>query len=226
MKRSLLGLALLFSGGQNAWAQDLPQTAELQYSVTYGGLPAGSATLSWQQQQANYQIHMQLKPVIGPRLQYVSRGKLTAQGLQPLEFYAERSGKTRERAQFDWVKQTLQFGKDFDKTETLQAQAQDVLSVTFQLAHWAKNQQTLQVSTGKKTYLNQVQSKAPSVFVLGSQKIAVKVLASRDPDGDFTEFWFAPDWQQLPLRIVRSDEGKLIDQRLTSLKINGQQRLP
>lgn len=235
----------LFSGGQNgelrpSLAQTLPmisparanpvisilpKDAELHYSVTYGGLPAGTAALAWRQDSSHqYQMSLQLRPVIGPRLSYFSQGTMTAHGLRPDAFYAERSGKRREQAKFDHIANTIHFGKDLEKNEQLDLYAQDVLSVSFYLAQLGKKppSQSFQVTTGKKTYRNQVRIKGDKALTLGAKKIPVFVLESRDPDGDKTEFWLAPDWHNLPLRIIRTDKGKTIDQRLSALKIDQQ----
>jgi hypothetical protein len=61
----------------------------------------------------------------------------------------------------------------------------------------------------------------------GSGKIRVIVFRAKGED-DITEFWLAPDFSNLPVRISRIDKSKRVELRAVLINVDGteQWRLP
>ncbi len=216
--------ALAALAAQNA--KRFPQHATLVYEVYYGNFLAGLGDFDWQLDGSHYRIDVLLRPIIGPRLHYQSLGSVTATGLRPDEFIAERGGKRRESARFDWGSKTLTYGNEGDKTAPLETGAQDIISVAFQIAlkGGATLDKPVQITTGKKVYTYPVVTVGDSDVMVGDTRVPA-VLARSQGDGDTTEFWLAPQYNNLPIRIRRRDEDKVLDQRLIKLVIGNETKL-
>ena len=118
-----------------AFSRQFPPAARLTYEVYYGALLAGLAEFDWQQDNGRYRLEVRLRPVFGKRLGYLSEGRITAGGLTPDRFEARKGGELREQAEFDYQAGILRYGRDLPLQETaLQAGAQDIVSVAFQIA--------------------------------------------------------------------------------------------
>ena len=216
--------ALAALAAQNA--KRFPQHATLVYEVYYSNFLAGLGDFDWRLDGTRYRIDVLLRPIIGPRLHYQSQGSVTATGLRPDEFIAERGGKRRESARFDWDSKTLTYGSEGDKTAPLEAGAQDIISVAFQIAlkGGATLDKPIQITTGKKVYTYPVVTVGDSDVMVGDTRVPA-VLARSQGDGDTTEFWLAPQYHNLPIRIRRRDEDKVLDQRLIKLVIGNETKL-
>lgn len=203
-----------------------PQQALLRYEVFYGNLLAGLAELNWQQQGVHYQLQLRLQPVFSRPLLYQSEGQIEKNGLKPQRFYGERKGHVREQAEFDYAQQQLRYGAQLEHLSPLPDAAQDILSVAFHIALQGASvlQQELAVTNGRKLYHYPLTVIGEATFTLESHSIPVFHLASRT-DQESTEFWFAPQFANLPLRIRRHSPELTLDQRLIFLSINGETQL-
>lgn len=203
-----------------------PQQALLRYEVFYGNLLAGLAELNWQQQGVHYQLQLRLQPVFSRPLLYQSEGQIEKNGLKPQRFYGERKGHVREQAEFDYAQQQLRYGAQLEHLSPLPDTAQDILSVAFHIALQGASvlQQELAVTNGRKLYHYPLTVIGEATFTLESHSIPVFHLASRT-DQESTEFWFAPQFANLPLRIRRHSPELTLDQRLIFLSINGETQL-
>ena len=203
-----------------------PQQALLRYEVFYGNLLAGLAELNWQQQGVHYQLQLRLQPVFSRPLLYQSEGQIEKNGLKPQRFYGERKGQVREQAEFDYAQQQLRYGAQLEHLSPLPDAAQDILSVAFHIALQGASvlQQELAVTNGRKLYHYPLTVIGEATFTLESHSIPVFHLASRT-DQESTEFWFAPQFANLPLRIRRHSPELTLDQRLIFLSINGETQL-
>lgn len=203
-----------------------PQQALLRYEVFYGNLLAGLAELNWQQQGVHYQLQLRLQPVFSRPLLYQSEGQIEKNGLKPQRFYGERKGQVREQAEFDYAQQQLRYGAQLEHLSPLPDTAQDILSVAFHIALQGASvlQQELAVTNGRKLYHYPLTVIGEATFTLESHSIPVFHLASRT-DQESTEFWFAPQFANLPLRIRRHSPELTLDQRLIFLSINGETQL-
>ena len=203
-----------------------PQHALLRYEVFYGSLLAGLAELNWQQQGADYQLQLRLQPVFSRPLLYQSEGQIDKNGLKPRRFSGERKGQVREQAEFDYTQQQLRYGAQLEHLSPLPEAAQDILSVAFHIALQGASvlQQQLAVTNGRKLYHYPLTVMGEATFTLESHSIPVIHLASQT-DQESTEFWFAPQFANLPLRIRRHSPELTLDQRLIFLSINGETQL-
>nr|MBP8814685.1 DUF3108 domain-containing protein [Laribacter sp.] len=204
-----------------AFSRQFPPAARLTYEVYYGALLAGLAEFDWQQDNGRYRLEVRLRPVFGKRLGYLSEGRITAGGLTPDRFEARKGGELREQAEFDYQAGILRYGRDLPLQETaLQAGAQDIVSVAFQIAlrGAAAFAEPVQVTTGKKVYRYPLEAVGESPISVGDREIN-SILVKSQARGDTLEFWLAPDYHNLPLRIRFRDDDKTIDQRLIKLVI-------
>lgn len=199
-----------------------PDAARLEYALLSSGLQLGRGEMNWQRSGADYRIVTTVKPLIGPTLRYEVHGKVGRNGLQPQRFSASRNEQPREYARFDWAAGVLDYGDKEAKQAPLQPGALDWLSLAFELG--LRGEQpvaaTRQVTTGKKVYQFALQLAGETDFEAGGGTLRALVLRARN-DKDLIEFWLAPDFANLPIRIMRVDNDKRFELRATLIEFNG-----
>nr|WP_199064452.1 DUF3108 domain-containing protein [Chromobacterium sp. ASV5] len=202
--------------------KDFPKTAVMGYQAYWGSVLAGSGQLDWRRGNGGYRLEVRFSPVIGPKLRYVSQGGLSRRGLAPDSLQAYRNDQPRESARFDWQAGQLRFGDKGDKQTELRAGAQDVFSLAFQLGlkGGKLGSEAIQITTGKKVYEYPLVPGEGTEYDTGAGKIRVIVFRA-EGDGDVNEFWLAPDFANLPVRILRIDKDKRIDLRAMRIDVNG-----
>ncbi|WP_287881385.1 DUF3108 domain-containing protein [Aquitalea sp.] len=206
-----------------------PARAKLGYQTFYNGAMVGSGGLDWQHDGQRYTLEIRFNPLVGGNLRYLSQGSLDKHGLQPDSLQAWRGSDAKESARFDHAASVLHFGEQGDKEVALRAGAQDVFSLAFQLG--LKGGQLgsapLQITTGKKVYDYPMTPSGETDYDTGSGKIRVIVFRAKGED-DITEFWLAPDFSNLPVRISRIDKSKRVELRAVLINVDGteQWRLP
>ncbi len=214
-------------GAENAQLvvdRHFPRDAQLDYEVYYGRFLAGFGQIRWTQPDAHhYQLALTLRPVIGPRLDYLSHGQVGKSGLVPDYFEAKRQEERREYAEFDWAQGVLKYSQG---SEPLQAGAQDILSLAFHigLRAAAALDTPFQITTGRKVYRYPVHLTGEKTIQIGREWVRV-LIASSVNDEERTEFWLAPDYHNLPVRIVRDTPDMHLEQRLHQLIVAGEVRL-
>lgn len=199
-----------------------PAAARMQYGLYLSGVLLGSGEMRWQRDGGNYSLITDVTPVVGPKLRYEAVGSITPQGLRPESFKATRNGEPREYARFDWAAATLAYGDKEHKTEPLQRGAQDWLSLGVQLALHGKKMSDapIQITTGKKVYRMALRPEGETDFDTGAGAIRAVVVRVRD-EGELTEFWLAPDFANIPVRILRADKDKRIELRANLIELDG-----
>lgn len=199
-----------------------PAQARMQYGLYLSGVLLGNGEMHWQRQDGAYSLITDVTPVVGPKLRYETVGNITPQGLRPERFKATRDGQPREYAQFDWAGGTLAYGDKEAKSEPLQAGAQDWLSLGVQLALRGKKMgdAPVQITTGKKVYRMVLQPEGETDFDTGKGVIRAVVVRVRQAD-ELTEFWLAPDFGNIPVRIMRVDKDKRIELRANLIEFDG-----
>lgn len=214
-----------------AAAAALPVDARIGYEVLYSGLPfrVGRAQQHWHAEAGRYELQTELVPVIGPRIRYVSKGRITEQGLVPDTFAEYRGDEStpRVRAEFDWAQHQLRYGPANDPhTAALEAGAQDVNALAFQLA-WLgdKAPGTLQVTTGKKVARYSFTSGSPERANVNGQNTPAHPWRSAAGDGH-TEVWVAPQYANLPVRVVRAQDDKQLELNARSIEFTPASREP
>jgi hypothetical protein len=192
----------------------LPARGMIRYRVDRGDREfiVGDSTHDWEIVDGTYRITSVsetsglvalFKPV---RIELESRGRLTAEGLQPEHFMIRRSGRdTKEKAEFDWVQMQVQVGNA--AAQPLDHGAQDLLSFYYQLGFLPHPEAggALPIATGKK-YLSY------RFEPLGDELIetpagSLRTLHLRVKDDTTTELWLAYDYLLLPVKIRHLDRN-------------------
>jgi hypothetical protein len=195
-------------------APRLPARGMIRYRVDRGDqeFMVGDSTHDWEIVDGTYRITSVsetsglvalFKPV---RIELESRGRLTAEGLQPEHFVIRRGGRdTKEKAEFDWVQMQVQVGNA--AAQPLGPGAQDLLSFYYQLGFLAHPEagNTFPIATGKK-YLSY------RFEPLGDELIetpagALRTLHLRVKGDTTTELWLAYDYLLLSVKIRHLDRN-------------------
>ena len=155
------------------------------------------------------------KPV---RVEYESRGVLTAQGLRPEQFRTVKNGKpTTENADFDWSTGVVHLARD-DSVRSIAPGAQDVLSLNYQLAYLPRLAEGVSVGvvTGKKYERYALDALGEESLDLPAGRF--RTLHLRAMTDSVTEIWIALDHQRLPVKIRFTDrKGERFVQLATEL---------
>jgi hypothetical protein len=198
--------------------KNLPRRGRIAYEMHYNlnqvPLLVGLTVQTWEAADNGYQLESRSEPVgmarltrFGPRT-YRSSGAVTERGLRPERFSANvvlRGKADESSAQFDWGKNTLQFGRaDDQKASALPAGSQDLLSFMFQLslAPPPRGRLSMPITTGTRfeTYDIDVLDEETISTPLGNLRtLPVKQL--RRPGRESIEVWLAADYHYLPVRI-------------------------
>jgi hypothetical protein len=204
----------------------LPARIDMRFELRYG--PAsGEQTLVW----VNEGTHYTLTSVAAAtgltglfyrgRFVQTSRGRITAQGLQPEMFWDQRGDK-RASARFDpdsgqglWEP-----ARGAPRSFVYPAGMQDALSLFFQLALTAPpaGAVSYDVFNGKKLrrYTYVVRGEETLDTALGA--LRTLHLARADIADERFETWLAIDRHYLPVRIVRSDDdGRVMEMLIRAI---------
>ncbi|MDN0073333.1 DUF3108 domain-containing protein [Crenobacter sp. SG2303] len=195
-----------------------PNTARLSYQVFYGRLLLGIGQITWQRGSGSYQLTLKANG-LGQRLRYESRGSLDGNSLKPDSYKAFRNDQPREHAEFDWAAGILHYADG--KQEKLEPGAQDLLSQTWQLALKGAQLGLTQITTGKKVYSYPLKPAGETVFDTGAGKMRAVVVRATSNENS-AEFWLAPGYANLPIRVIWIDPDKKLELRITAININEQ----
>ncbi len=220
MNKNILHAAIIAAAAAlaaPAFAADLPQSAELQYSGSYG-IPA---TMTFTRNGNSYKIVSNIKVPLY-RIRFESGGTISGNTLRPSYYKDIRGGKTYAEAKFSGGNVT--YGRAGEqKSEKVSGPTMDLFTLAWQLAaNDAKLPGGLKITNGKKLYnvggLNRVGS---SQFSVAGGRTEVNRYRIRRGD-DTVTYAFAPAFGNIPAQISYSDDGKNYDLKLTGIKINGQ----
>lgn len=214
-RKTVLAAALLALGAP-VFAADLPQSAELQYSGSYG-IPA---TMTFTRSGNSYKIVSNIKVPLY-RIRFESGGTISGNTLRPSYYKDIRGGKTYAEARFNGRQVT--YGKTGEqKTESVSGTTMDLFTLAWQLAaNDAKLPAGLKITNGKKLYsVGGLHKTGSGQYSFGGGKTAINQY--RVTRGDNTvNYAFAPAFDNIPAQISYNDDGKTYNLKLTGLKING-----
>ena len=202
-------------------AAELPQSAVLQYSGSYG-IPA---TMTFTRTGNQYTIVSNIKVPLY-HIRFESGGTIKGNLLHPTYYRDVRGGKVYAEAKFSQGKVT--YGKTGEqKTETVTGTILDLFALSWQLAATDGNLPTgIKITNGKRIYnvshLNKVGSS--DLFFSGG-KTPINQYRMRRGD-DTVNYAFAPAFGNIPAQIHYIDDGKTYQLKLNSLTINGQNMKP
>jgi len=150
-----------------------------------------------------------------------SRGIVSAEGLKPVEFLDERTGRNTARAAFDWEAKTitLQYKGD-PRTEPLPPRAHDRLAWLFDFAFApARKEVVFDLFDGK--------GQSRHVYALAGRERLKTPLGefealryARGNGEERTDIWFAVKFDLLPLRILMLEkDGTRYEQVATKISL-------
>jgi hypothetical protein len=213
----LLFIVACLAGAPGLQAAPLPHSADIRYEVRWGPATV-EATQQWRVTGKHYQLSTELKlPFPFTSRRYLSQGELSPQGLLPLRYDEFQIGDPvpRHQALFDAVAHQLRVGeppslkKSYPLDSRFPAQAQDLNALPFQLS-WLEQAAIglpLLVTNGKGAVQHRFEQRPSLPFVWQGQVLNTLRLVSHASDGDL-EVWLAPSLGNLPVRVVRSQDGK------------------
>jgi hypothetical protein len=210
----------------------LPKRGRITYTLLYGEVEhnVGQVVQSWEAGDGTYKLASDavttgIVEFFRPqRLRYMSRGRITAQGLRPDSFLMSRTrrGQTEAaRARFDWNARSLVYGNAREeKNAALAAGAQDVMSFIYQLALIppSPGRFPLAITTGFRfeTYEIEVRSEERIETPIGTLR-ALPVRQKPTPGEESIEVWLAAEYRYLPVRIRYYDrDGKPTGEQVVS----------
>lgn len=206
----------------------LPAQGMIRYRVDRGDQEfiVGDSTHDWEIVDGAYRITSVsetsglaalFKPV---RIELESRGRLTAEGLQPERFVIRRGGReTKEKAEFDWVQMQVQVGNS--AAQPLGSGAQDLLSFYYQLGFLPHPEAggTLPIVTGKKYMSYHFEPLGDEVIETPAGSL--RTLHLRVKGDTTTELWLAYDYLLLPVKIRHLDrKGDSFVQVATEIRLS------
>ena len=228
MKQLLNGFILLIFC-QIAFAA--PKLIRLEYNLTKNGKLVAKVQEKFTQDGKNYHIESVAKGVglyalMGQRKQ-ISDGKMTKAGLKPTRYQLIRPDNAKKSldTQFDWANNNLKMQLDDEIREAkLEAGTQDILSLMYQfvLAPPTKDSINLAVTTGKKlrSYQYQVQDKKTPLSTKAGKFSTLKLINAADEIDDQKQLFLAMDKQYIPVKIIINDDGDVLEQTLTRVRLD------
>lgn len=197
-----------------------PLRVEITYQVLHNGGPLAEVKHVLEHDGATYRLSETwngdgLLSLLG-EVRRSSRGRITTDGLHPVEYEDQRPRRPTAYARFNWEARTLtQEFRDGPRQQPLPPKAQDRLSFLFAPAFDTSGASPLEyhVADGKGV--------AHYVFdVAGRERLVVPAgefdalrLVKRGSDRKSIEIWLDAKRSQLPLRVlVVNQDGTRIDQ--------------
>ncbi len=150
-----------------------------------------------------------------------SEGVVTEKGLVPNYFFYQYGNNKAQTANFAWSDGVLQIrSAKGDKTESLVAGTQDLLSFMYQFMFMPPletTQITMTNGKGLRTYAYSFEGEEVINTKLGEFK-TVHLLTSGNEE-DKAELWLALDYQYLPVKIRKIEKnGSVIEQIITKIQ--------
>ncbi len=150
----------------------------------------------------------------------VSQGRVNKGGLQPEQYWLERSGRKQDAARFDWPHNQLALAGD-QPAQALKSQAQDLLSFPFQLALTVRENEpdfVFWVTNGRNLRDYNFHVIGLEAVSLPAQQLeALHVQGTRAGEGTL-DVWLDLAKSGLPVRIsTRDEKGKTMVLRLEGI---------
>jgi hypothetical protein len=184
-----------------AAAKRFPRDVKIEYLLM--GAPA---YLHWQLEQGRYELRLDV-PIPFNARRFISRGKIDRHGVMPENFieYRKQFETPRFDVRFDWDKEevTLIDGAN-QKIEPFAAGDQDLMSAALHLALMGGSQPKYDMAlfSGRKRYPEvKFELKGEAMLKIGGKDIPALLMSSRTGERQ-VDFWLAPDWHNLPVRMV------------------------
>lgn len=194
----------------------LPKKGRITYALYLGSdrFNVGRTVQTWELDDLNYRLGS-ISETTGVvelfgsrRLVYLSRGRLTAHGLQPESFLMSRTrrGRTEEaRARLDRDTKTITFGRTgAEQSAALAENTQDIVSFMYQLALAppVPGRVALPITNGYRYETHQIDVLAEETIdtPLGPLR-ALPIRQVRKPGTESIAIWLAVEYRYLPVRL-------------------------
>jgi len=200
-------------------AKVLPPRLDLAYKVYLGtqGFLIGEATYRFEHKGNQYRISTVAEArglaalFVRGRGKVESRGLITAQGLQPLEFAVERgSSDRRESAQFDWESGVVTLFDD--KTAPLEPPSYDPMTLMWQ-AYFTPPEaavQTLNLVTTRRIFNYTIEREGTERITWAQGEVDTERWHRRSEDGKVDAyFWVSPEmhYALVKMRVTATARG-------------------
>ena len=214
LSASLILLSLLT---QPALAADIPQSATLNFSGSYGS----PATMTFKRTGNQYTVAANIN-VPFYKIRFESGGTISGNQLNPSYYHDTRNGKLYASAQFSGNQIT--YGKAGEtRTEAVSGRVMDLFTLSWQLAFSdGKLPANLRITNGKKLYpVNGISRAGSSQTKIDGVQTTVQQFNVRRGD-DMVRYAFADQLGGVPANIQYNDGSKSYNLNLKSVTINGQ----
>jgi hypothetical protein len=209
-----------------------PQSVATSYDVYRNGLRIAVMNETFEARGADYRLVSESRAVgllalFKPdTVRFVSTGRITADGLQPLRF----EGKRREddprqvRGAFDWQAGRLSIEHDGRSEDfPVSRGAQDRLSILYQfmfLSPRPGQRLDFSMTNGRKLgqYQYLVQPNAEIDTPLGRLD-TLHIVKQHKPDETGTELWISPRHRNLAVKVLIEEDGVRYEQIATRIEI-------
>jgi len=208
-----------------------PQHVTVQYEMSRNGSVMADVVETLDHDGHNYSIDSEVRGrgiyMLLGTLKRISKGRVDAKGLQPLEFSDQRGGRAAVVAKFDWNRRVVVQEND-GKTESIDMSAagqgtlMDPLSMAYAFSFVPP--------AGKDILAARADGRGITPFrfaVVGTEKLqtpageimALHISKVRDgPEDKATDIWLSSERSLLPVRVlVVEKDGTRIDQVVTHI---------
>lgn len=208
-----------------AFAQAAPPARlEITYEMTRNGAPLADIVHRFAYGNGTYQLTETWKGrglyALYGRIKRSSHGAVTEQGLKPLEYFDERTGRDTERAIFDWAAKTVTVQYKGDpKTMPLPPHAHDRLAFFYEFAFNPPlgKQVALDVIDGRGVSDQLYQVEAGERLITRAGEFDTLKLVRRRGE-ERAELYLAKEHSLLPVRLlIVGKDGTRLDQVVTRI---------
>jgi hypothetical protein len=210
----------------------LPRQGRIEYAISRGerDFVIGRSVHEWHHDGASYGIRSSNETTglialfRSARASLSSEGSVTAAGLEPSEYRADR-GSGVDVARFDWAAGKVALSAGDAREVALTPGAQDLLSMFYQLGILLRQGGIgdMGIATGRKfeTYGFASVGEESLALPFGSQR-TLHLKTRPAPGGDSTEIWLGLDLSNLPLKIRFADrDGEVYYQIADKIEVGG-----
>ena len=225
-----LVIALFWGLNFSVLADGLPTRVDISYSIRSGAME-GEANDTLEIRQENdtrsYAISSAIRAigllalVQSGNILRDSIGIITKQGLQPSRFSDQRRDKLPRIAIFDWEKSLLTINNRGNEQQTpLPMDTQDRLSLLYSFAFSSPPGGVVDMHETDGRSLKRIRyivDKETLDTPLGKLDTIVLTKQMEGDDKLERKIWLAPAYYMLPVRIVATESGLLLDQMITKI---------
>ncbi|QLG87022.1 DUF3108 domain-containing protein [Chitinibacter bivalviorum] len=204
-------------------AQRFPKEVQIEYRYA-----VVTAYLNWKLSNNAYDLELKVLPM---GVRFISRGRIGKEGVMP-EYFADISNGPdvpKNEVKFDWATMQATINNKGQITvESFEPGDQDVMSAALHLALMggAQPEYEMSVFTGKKRYTHvhyAIKGEAP--IKVGEHEMTALLMAAKG-NSNQADFWLAPDWNNLPVRmIIHTEKYGRFDLSAYNLSLDGKKVL-